>query len=396
MSGKSENRDPGKVNLGNIYLDNNATTPVDERVLDVMLPFFQGSYANASSGHRLGREVRAAMDIAREQVAALVNAHSSQVVFTSGGTEANNMAIKGLAARLSPGLISASAVEHSSVSEPAQAMVKSGWSVEKIEVDNFGQIDEMSLSSVVSQAPKIMAVMMANNETGVVQNITQVAEAAQTCGAILLTDAVQAAGKIPLNFSASGAQLMSLSAHKIYGPKGVGALIVDKTVDMEPLLHGGGHEKGRRAGTENVAAIVGFGKAAELAVNGLAERQNHMKELRSYLEERLITDIPGLKVFGQQAERLPNTTFFAVPGLDGETLLMALDQAGLAVSSGSACGTGDVEPSHVLLAMGVEAELARSAVRVSTGKDTSRDELDHFVKCLKKQVRILQSFGAVA
>jgi len=237
---------------------------------------------------------------------------------------------------------------------------------------------------------------MANNETGVVQNIAQVAEVAQTCGAYCFTDAVQAAGKIPLDFSASGAHLMSLSAHKIYGPKGAGALIVDKAVDMEPLLHGGGHEKGRRAGTENVAAIVGFGKASELAVNELAERQKHMRECQTYLEEQLVLAIPQLKFFGQQAVRLPNTTFFAVPGLDGETLLMALDQAGLAVSSGSACGTGDVEPSHVLLAMGVDSEIARSAVRVSTGKDTSRDELNYFVKCLKEQVQVLQSFGAVA
>jgi cysteine desulfurase len=382
--------------MDTIYLDNNATTPVEERVLEAMMPYLKDQYANASSGHRLGREVRAAMDVAREQVAAFANAHPSQVVFTSGGTEANNMAVKGIAARLSPSLIALSSVEHSSVGEPVEALQKNGWSVAEIAVDHSGQIDEASLSAIVAQAPKIMAVMTANNETGVVQNITQVAEAAQACGAILLTDAVQAAGKIPLNFSSSGAQLMSLSAHKIYGPKGVGALIVDKAVDMEPLLHGGGHEKGRRAGTENVAAIVGFGKASELAASELAERQSHMRELQTHLEKRLTVDIPQLKIFGQQAERLPNTTFFAMPGLDGETLLMALDQAGLAVSSGSACGTGDVEPSHVLLAMGIDAGLARSAVRVSTGKDTSRDEIDHFTKRLKEQIQVLQSFGAVA
>lgn len=396
MSGSSENRHMDNVDMDSIYLDNNATTLIDERVLEVMMPYLKGHYANASSGHRLGREARAAIDVARGQVAAFVNAHPSQVVFTSGGTEANNMAVKGIAARLSPGLIAVSAVEHSSVSEPAEALQKNGWSVAKIAVDHSGQIDKASLSSIVSQAPKIMAVMMANNETGVVQNITHVAEAAHECGATLLTDAVQAAGKIPLDFPTSGAQLMSLSAHKIYGPKGVGALIVDKAVDMEPLLHGGGHEKGRRAGTENVAAIVGFGKASELAASELAERQNHMLELQGYLEKQLITDIPQLEIFGQQVKRLPNTTFFAMPGLDGETLLMALDQAGLAVSSGSACGTGDVEPSHVLLAMGIDSELARSAVRVSAGKDTTRNELNHFVKCLKEQIRVLQSFGAVA
>ena len=396
MSGSSENRSLNDVYLDGVYLDNNATTPVDERVLETMLPYLKGRFANASSGYRSGREVRAAIDVAREQVAALVNAHPSQVVFTSGGTEANNMALKGVAARLSSGLIAISAVEHSSVSEPAKALQRNGWSVAKIAVDSSGLIDEASLSTIAGQAPKIMAVMMANNETGAIQDLTHVAEVARTCGATLLTDAVQAAGKIPLDFSACGAHLMSLSAHKIYGPKGAGALIVDKTVDLEPLLHGGGHEKGRRAGTENVAAIVGFGAASELVANELTERQKHMQGLQKILEQQLVTDIPGLRIFGQQAERLPNTTFFAVPGLDGETLLMALDQAGLAVSSGSACGTGDVEPSHVLLAMGIDAGLARSAVRVSTGKDTSRDEIDHFVKCLKEQVRVLQNFGAVA
>ena len=189
---------------------------------------------------------------------------------------------------------------------------------------------------------------------------------------------------------------MSLSAHKIYGPKGVGALIVDKAVDMEPLLHGGGHEKGRRAGSENVAAIVGFGKAAELALSELSARHEHMQTLHQYLETRLMAEMPQACIFGRRAERMPNTTFLAVPGLDGETLLMSLDQWGLAVSSGSACGTGEVEPSHVLLAMGVEPMLARGAIRVSLGKDTRRDEVDRFIDCLKQQVRTLQGYAAVA
>ena len=390
---------PGSTDYGSldsVYLDHNATTSIDERVLEVMMPFLKGHSGNASSGHQPGRVARAAIDVAREQVAEFVNAHPSQVVFTGGGTEANNLAVKGVAGRLPPGLIAISSVEHSSVSEPAEALVNSGWSVEKIAVDQSGKISEASLSEFSNKSPKIFAVMSANNETGVIQNITKVAEVAHTCGAYLLTDAVQAAGKIPLDFAASGAHMMSLSAHKIYGPNGVGALVVDKSVDMEPLLHGGGHEKGRRAGSENVAAIVGFGKASELAASELVKRQNHTRELQVYLEERLLTDIPRLKIFGQQEERLSNTTFFAVPGLDGETLLMALDQAGLAVSSGSACGTGDVDPSHVLLAMGIGSDLARSAVRVSTGKETSQEQLSHFVKCLKEQVQVLQSFGAVA
>lgn len=384
------------MNMSSMYLDYNATTPMDDRVLEAMLPYLRGHFGNPSSGHQLGRIARAAMDVAREQVAALVNAHPSQVVFTSGGTEANNLAIKGVASRTSPGVMAVSAVEHDSVSGPARALRKQGWSVDEIAVEASGQIDLQALQDVVSKKPKLLAVMQANNETGVISNLAPIAEVARQCGAVLLTDAIQAVGKIPVDFAATGAHFMSLSAHKIYGPKGVGALVVDKAVDVESLLHGGGHEKGRRAGTENVAAIVGFGMAAGLAFSELSSRRDHLQVLHSYLESRLHAEIPQAIIFGHHAERLPNTTFFAVPGLDGETLLMSLDQAGLAVSSGSACSTGEVDPSHVLLAMGIDKDLARGAVRVSLGKDTHRGEIDHFVDCFKQQIRALQSFGAVA
>lgn len=384
------------MNMSSMYLDYNATTPMDDRVLEAMLPYLRRHFGNPSSGHQLGRIARAAMDVAREQVAALVNAHPSQVVFTSGGTEANNLAIKGVASRTSPGVMAVSAVEHDSVSGPARTLRKQGWSVDEIAVEASGQIDLQALQDVVSKKPKLLAVMQANNETGVISNLAPIAEAARQCGAVLLTDAVQAVGKIPVDFAATGAHFMSLSAHKIYGPKGVGALVVDKAVDMESLLHGGGHEKGRRAGTENVAAIVGFGMAAGLAFNELSSRRDHLQVLHSYLESRLHAEVPQAIIFGHHAERLPNTTFFAVPDLDGETLLMSLDQAGLAVSSGSACSTGEVDPSHVLLAMGIDKDLARGAVRVSLGKDTHRGEIDHFVDCFKQQIRALQSFGAVA
>lgn len=379
-----------------VYLDNNATTPVDERVLDSMLPYMRDQFGNPSSSYLLGRQARAAINLAREQVAALVNAHPSQVVFTSGGTEANNLAIKGTADRMSSGLIAISEAEHHSVSEAAQSMNDTGWTILKIAVDESGSIEDSSLNAVLSKVPKLVSVMLANNETGVVNDITPVAELARQCGAILHTDAVQAAGKIPVDFLATGAHMMSISAHKLYGPKGAGALIVDKAIDTKPLLHGGGQEKGRRAGTENVAAIVGFGKAAELAQAELDRRFNHMQGLREYLENRLVTEFPQIRIFGQQAARLPNTIFFAVPGVDGETLLMALDQDGFAVSSGSACGTGEVEPSHVLQAMGVDSEQARGAVRVSMGKDSSRDELERFITSLKDKVQLLQGFGAVA
>lgn len=383
-----------------IYLDHNATTPLDGRVLDAMMPFLREQFGNASSGHQSGRVARAAMDVARQQVATLVNAHPSQVVFTSGGTEANNLALKGVAARMTPGHVVLSAVEHSSVRTPARALQKQGWMLSEIAVDADGRLDIENLRDTLACLPaesaKFVAVMMANNETGVIHDSAAVAELAREFGATLFVDAVQAVGKLPVDFVHSGAQLMSLSAHKIYGPKGVGALIVDKAVDIEPVLHGGGHEKARRAGTENVAAIVGFGKAAQLAMTELSTRNAQTETLRHYLETRLMSELPQASIFGRQAERLSNTSFFSLPGIDGETLLMGLDQAGLAVSSGSACGTGEVDPSHVLLAMGVSPESARGAIRVSLGKDSRRDEVDNFIDCLKQQVRALQSIAAVA
>lgn len=382
------------------YLDYNATTPLDERVLETMLPYLRAEFGNPSSGYQRGRTARAAVDVAREQVAALVNAHPSQVVFTSGGTEANNLALKGIAGCVSPGQLAISAVEHDSIRSPAKALCKQGWTLNEIDVDEQGRLDLVqwreTLIRMEPKTAKLVAVMLANNETGVINDIAAVAQQAREVGAILLVDAVQAVGKIAVDVAALDAPLMSLSAHKIYGPKGVGALIVDKAVDMEPLLRGGGHEKGRRAGTENVAAIVGFGKAAELAINALNARSTQMWQLREHLEQRLTAEMPELCIFGQQAQRLPNTSFFALPGVDGETLLMSLDQAGLAVSSGSACSTGEVAPSHVLMAMGVEPALARGAIRVSLGKDSTRDEVDYFVDCFKRQVQSLQNFATVA
>ena len=379
-----------------VYLDHNATTALDERVLQAMLPYLREQYGNPSSLHQPGRRARAALDTAREQVAALVNAHPSQVVFTCGGTEANNLALKGAAARRAPGLLALSAAEHASVMGPAQALARQGWQLEQVALEASGQLDADSLQRVLERRPALLALMMANNETGVLFDVAEVAPAAREAGTVMLVDAVQAAGKLAVDFAACGTHLMSLSAHKIYGPKGAGALIVDKALDIEPLLHGGGQEKGRRAGTENVAAIVGFGKAAELALAELQQRCTQMRELQRHLEQRLRAELAKIVLFGAEAERLPNTTYFAIPGIDGETLLGTLDQAGMAVASGSACGSGDVDPSHVLLAMGVDRSLASAAIRVSLGKDTRREEINAFVDQLKTQVKTLQSFGSLA
>lgn len=379
-----------------VYLDHNATTALDERVLEAMLPFLREEFGNASSGHRYGQGARRALDTAREQVAVLVNAHPSQVVFTSGGTEANNLALKGIAGRRSPGLLAVSAAEHASVIGPAQRLSRQGWRLESLALNASGALDGDSLQGALEQGPDLLALMLANNETGVVFDVPGVAEAARSAGSVVLCDAVQAIGKLPVDFTASGAHMMSLSAHKIYGPKGAGALIVDKALDLDPLLSGGGQERGRRAGTENIAAIVGFGQAAVLAAAEQGARYAHLRGLQQHLEQRLQTEIPQLVLFAAAAERLPNTSFFAVPGVDGETLIVSLDQAGFAVASGSACGTGDVEPSHVLLAMGVERELARGAVRVSLGKDSRLEQVDAFVDQLKAQLKLLQGFAALA
>ncbi len=381
-----------------VYLDHNATTPLDPRVLEAMLPYLRGHHGNASSVHAYGRVARNAIDQAREQVAALVNAQSSQVVFTGCGTEANNLALKGVAARLVAGRIAVSAVEHASLLGPAHALERQGWIIDAIAVDDQCRVSMASLSEVLEDAssevikasPRIVSVMMANNETGVIQDIPAISAQARRVGAIMHTDAVQAAGKIPVDFPASGAHLMSLSAHKLYGPKGVGALIVDKSLELEPLLHGGGHEMGRRGGTENVAGIVGFGAAAELALNELAARSAHLYRLRDLLEAGL-RELPGVVIFAERAARLPNTVLIGVPGIDGEALLMNLDRKGIAVSSGSACASGSGEPSHVLLAMGVDPGLARRVIRVSLGQGNTPENVLRFVAVLREQIDYLQA-----
>ncbi len=369
-----------------IYLDHNATTHVDPRVLEAMLPYLKGPYANPSSQHRYGRAARDAVEAARAQVAALVSADPGEVIFTSGGTEANNLAVKGVAAKSPRGRLLYSAIEHPCVLEPMQALARQGRAVEVIAVDAEGRVVEALFSRQLQRGDvRLVSCMIANNETGVIQDVTRLAELTRAAGAAqkitFHVDAVQAAGKIPTSFPASGAHLMSLSSHKIYGPKGAGALLADRALELEPLLHGGGQERGLRGGTENVAAIVGFGAAAELALQELDTRAAHSLKLRERLES-LLKRMPGLRIFSHQAQRLPNTTQFALPGMHSATLLGLLDKKGFAVSSGSACASGTNEASHVLLAMGVPQDLALCAIRVSFGKDNTEAEVDQFVAAL--------------
>lgn len=373
-----------------IYLDHNATSPLDGRVRDAMLPFLD--CGNPSSVHRAGRKARNAIEQAREQLAAWLAVQPAQVIFTSGGTEANNHALWGVAQTMArPGRILVSAVEHSSVLEPAQALQQAGWDLKVIPVDGNGRVVTDALPELIENRPSICSVMAANNETGALQPIAEIAAQARSQGVIFHTDAVQWAGKLPLRFSGMGAHLMSLSAHKLNGPKGIGALIVDKTLDIAPLLRGGGQERGLRSGTENVAAIVGFGCAAALADKEQSARSVKTQELRDYFIARL-GEFPRSEVLSSGAERLPNTVMFTLPGIEGETTLLHLDGEGIAISSGSACHSGRTDPSHVLVAMAVERNTAFSAVRVSFGAGNTRTDVDVLIAALQSLYRRMAPF----
>ncbi|HEY4732842.1 MAG TPA: cysteine desulfurase family protein [Gammaproteobacteria bacterium] len=372
-----------------VYLDHNATTPIDNEVLDAMMPFLHDYYGNPASVHSYGRKTRVALDQAREQVASLVKAHPGQVIFTSGGTESNNLAIKGITPSKKLNAIAISEIEHTSIIAPAQAMQKRGWELDLIKADSGGRVLPAALADVIRDETCLVSVMMANNETGVLQDVAAISDMARAHGIIVHTDAVQAAGKIAIDFESTGAHMMSLSAHKLYGPKGVGALIVDKSLELEPLIHGIGHEMGMRGGTENVAGIVGFGKAAELAMNNLEKRTSCLLELRRYLENGL-HGMAGVTIVAGQSARLSNTICMLAQGIEGETLLMNLDRAGIAVSSGSACASGSTNPSHVLLAMGIDRDLARCAIRISLGKDNTHTDIDIFLNALGREVAKLQ------
>jgi cysteine desulfurase len=380
-----------------VYLDHNATTPLDPRVLEGMLPYLAAQYGNASSRHEYGRAARRAIDEARQRVAFAVGAHPTEVVFTSGGSEANNLFIKGAAACLSAGVVAISAIEHPCVREPAKQLVRSGWRLREIAVDGNCRVASADFQAVLAEKPAIVSVMLANNETGAVQDVSALAAQAKATQAWFHTDAAQAFGKLALDFralNAAGVHAMTLSAHKLGGPKGAGALVVDKRVELQPLIAGGGHERGLRSGTENVAAIVGFGLAAELAVARLDARAQQVSALRAQLEAGLVAQ--GATIFAGAAERLPNTSYFALAGVDGETLVGKLDRAGFAVAAGAACSSANPEPSHVLLAMGIESSLARGAVRVSLGPDTTASQVRDFLAALQTTILQLKGYASLA
>ena len=374
------------------YFDHNSTTALHADVLQAMLPFMQHQHGNPTSRHVYGRSARDAIETARAQVASAVNAQPSQVVFTASGTEANNFAVHGIATGLAHGQILTSAIEHPCVSRPALALQSRGWQAVAIQVDAHCQLDMHHLQNLLKAPTNLVSVMLANNETGAIQDVAQVATMAREHKAFAHTDAVQALGKIAVSFADLGVHAMTVSSHKIGGPLGAGALVLDKRIDMQPLLHGGGQEKGLRSGTENVAAIVGFGAACELAIAHLQLFAKHTQTLRDYLELGLKK--LGAVIFGVNARRLPNTSFFAFQHIEGETLVTALDKVGFAVASGSACSSDSTEPSHVLLAMGVETDLARGAVRVSLGASNTKQQIDAFLVALAIEVKRLAQLSS--
>ena len=380
-----------------VYFDHNATSPLHPQVLEGMQPFLQAQYGNASSRHEYGRAARKAIDEARQRVAYAVGAHPTEVVFTSGGSESNNFFIKGAAACRRAGTLAISAMEHPCVREPAKQMVRRGWQLRELAVDSQGRLAGSDFHAAMKESPALISVMLANNETGVLQDIAALAEQAKSTGAWFHSDAVQALGKHEFRFrdlNVAGVHALTLSAHKIGGPKGAGALVVDKRVELEPLIAGGGHERGLRSGTENVAAIVGFGIAAELSMTGLTERIRSLRDLRDSLEQGLRS--LGAVLFCAEAERLPNTCCFSVAKMDGETLVGKLDRAGFAVASGAACSSANPEPSHVLLAMRVAPDIARGAVRVSFGVGNTPAQVQKFLTVLAETVAQLRGMQALA
>ena len=372
-----------------IYLDNNATTALHPEVLKAMLPFLSTQQGNPASNHTFGRSAHTAIEEAREKVAASVNAHPSQVIFTSSGTESNNTIINGIAKAYPESHFGFSSIEHPCISEPIKSLAHQGFKVSEIPVDSNGIFNVSDVSDEMKQSLTFLSVMMANNETGVIQNIAEIADWARDNKIQFHTDAVQALGKIKLDIDA-----MTISSHKIYGPQGIAALIINKKIDLFPYMQGGGQEKGLRSGTENIAAIIGFGKACERSSQNRVIFTEKIDLLKSALEKNLV-DL-GAIIFCEKSHRLSNTTFFSFKNIDGSTLLTALDRKGFAIASGSACSSKSDEPSHVLLSMGVDLDLAQGALRVSLGVESNENEINDFIDTLKDEVSRLKQLTAVA
>jgi cysteine desulfurase len=381
-----------------VYLDNNATTPVLPEVLEAMRPYFGERFGNASSIHHHGQDTRAAVERARQSVAALLGCRASEIVFTSGGTEADNLAIFGVVR--SGDHVITSTIEHHAVLNSCKHLATEGCEVTYVPVDGQGLVDPADVKRAIRTNTKLITIMLANNETGVLQPAAEIGKIAAEADIYFHTDAVQAAGKIPLDVNEIGCDLLTISGHKVHGPQGVGALYVRKGTQLEPMLYGGSHERSRRAGTENVPAIVGFGKAAELAIAGLERSDDvrgddmKMAAARDRLERELLS-IEATGLNGEGAPRVPNTTNIYFDGIEGEALVIALDLKGLAVSTGAACSSGSIEPSHVLIAMGLPVARAKASLRFSLGKQNTPEDIDLALNLIPETVSRLRDLSPV-
>jgi len=375
-----------------VYLDNNATTPLLPEVFEAMRPFYLEEFGNASSIHRYGQHARAAVEKARASVAALLNARPAEIVFTSGGTEADNLGVFGLV-RAGDHVIS-STIEHHAVLNSCKRLEQTGCEVTYVPVSGAGEVDPEDVRKALRPNTRLISIMMANNETGVLQPVEEIGKIAQEADVFFHTDAVQAAGKTPIDVAKIGCDALSISGHKLHAPQGTGALFLKKGTLIQPLLYGGSHERQRRAGTENLPGIVGLGKAAEIARHWLAgSGPAEMAAMRDHLQDSVLDAMEAAGVNGLGAQRVPNTTNLWFDFIEGEALVIALDLKGLAVSSGAACSSGAIEPSHVLLAMGLSQQRARSSIRLSLGKQTTQEDVDFAVSVIPETVGRLREIS---
>lgn len=379
-----------------IYLDHNATTPVHPKALKAMLPFFKKGFGNPSSYHMAGREARAAVERARQTIARLLGVSPCEIIFTSSATEADNLALRGVAQAMRDKRrhIITSSVEHHAVLKTCRSLEKEGWHVTYLPVDAQGRVNPDDVSSAIRPDTVLISIMYANNETGVVQPVKEIGAIARRHRVLFHTDAVQAFGKVSIPPAGDFCDLMSISSHKIYGPKGAGALYIKTGTPLTPLITGGHHEHGLRAGTENVPAIVGFAVAAELVVSSCEQEAKRLAMLRDRFEEKLRALLPDIIIHGDGADRIPNTTNISFITAESESILLHLDLLGICASAGSACTTGEPEPSHVLLAMGCPPQTAQTAVRFSFGRDTTIQDIDTTAEALGDIVKKLRSISS--
>ena len=377
-----------------VYADNNATTRVDDEVLEEMLPYFKEFYGNPSSIHTFGRQVSSKMDLARERVASILGADTSEIVFTSCGTESNNYAIHcSLEAHPDKKHVITTKVEHPAVLNVCKYFGKNGYDVTELGVNKDGMLDQDELRDSIRDDTAIVSIMHANNETGVIFPIEEIAKIVKEKGVLFHCDAVQAIGKIPVNLKNSNIDLLSMSGHKLHAPKGVGVLFIRKGVRIDPLIIGGHQEDNRRSGTENVPYIIGLGKACEIAEGFVKEEQTEVRRLRDKLEKGIKDQLTHVAISGENSERLPNTSNVSFEYVEGEATLLLLDMAGIATSSGSACTTGSAEPSHVLQAMGIPPVTSRGTIRFSLSRYSTEDEVDYILEKLVPIVKRLQTLS---